>query len=205
MKVKSEREVAQPCPTLRDPMDCSLPGSSIHRIFQARVLEWGAITFSILAPVPVSKLKICMRRGFLVGKALANTTAFLCLFLLLDVNLSNCFSIFPEHRSWVSLLSKKSLALSRKQDYLSNTSLSLFLCPSNLLHPRVLSRSVLRISQTVESSKTPCASTKLLCQSITFKKLKTTVIQVDSEHLSKIYELRSKGINNMTRTVQRKI
>ena len=46
MKVKSESEVAQPCPTLSDPMDCSLPGSSIHGIFQARVLEWGAIAFS---------------------------------------------------------------------------------------------------------------------------------------------------------------
>ena len=46
MKVKSEREVAQSCPTLSDPMDCSLPGSSIHGIFQARVLEWGAIAFS---------------------------------------------------------------------------------------------------------------------------------------------------------------
>ena len=46
MKVKSESEVAQLCPTLRDPMDCSLPGSSIHGIFQARVLEWGAIAFS---------------------------------------------------------------------------------------------------------------------------------------------------------------
>ena len=45
-KVKSESEVAQPCPTLRDPMDCSLPGSSVHGIFQARVLEWGAIAFS---------------------------------------------------------------------------------------------------------------------------------------------------------------
>ena len=43
MKVKSESEVAQSCPTLRDPMDCSLPGSSIHGIFQARVLEWGAM------------------------------------------------------------------------------------------------------------------------------------------------------------------
>ena len=43
MKVKSESEVAQSCPTLRDPMDCSPPGSSIHGIFQARVLEWGAI------------------------------------------------------------------------------------------------------------------------------------------------------------------
>ena len=46
MKVKSEREVAQPCPTLRDPMDCSPPGSSAYGIFQARVLEWGAIAFS---------------------------------------------------------------------------------------------------------------------------------------------------------------
>ena len=46
MKVKSESEVAQSCPILRDPMDCSLPGSSIHGIFQARVLEWGAIAFS---------------------------------------------------------------------------------------------------------------------------------------------------------------
>ena len=46
MKVKSESEVAQLCPTLSDPMDGSLPGSSIHGIFQARVLEWGAIAFS---------------------------------------------------------------------------------------------------------------------------------------------------------------
>ena len=47
MKVKSENEVAQSCLTLSDPMDCSLPGSSIHGIFQARVLERGAIAFSI--------------------------------------------------------------------------------------------------------------------------------------------------------------
>ena len=46
MKVKSESEVAQSYPTLIDPMDCSLPGSSTHKIFQARVLEWGAIAFS---------------------------------------------------------------------------------------------------------------------------------------------------------------
>ena len=46
MKVKSGSEVAQSCPTLSDPMNCSLPGSSIHGIFQARVLEWGAIAFS---------------------------------------------------------------------------------------------------------------------------------------------------------------
>ena len=48
MKVKSESEVAQSCPTLSDPMDCSLPGSSIHGIFEARVLEWGAVAFSEL-------------------------------------------------------------------------------------------------------------------------------------------------------------
>ena len=46
MKVKSESEVAQSCLTLSDPMDCSLPGSFVHGIFQARVLEWGAIAFS---------------------------------------------------------------------------------------------------------------------------------------------------------------
>ena len=44
MQVKSQSEVVQSCPTLSDPMDCSLPGSSVHGIFQARVLEWGAIT-----------------------------------------------------------------------------------------------------------------------------------------------------------------
>ena len=55
MKVKSESEVAQSCPTLSDLMDCSLPGSSIHGVFQARVLEWGAIAFSavILEPLKI--------------------------------------------------------------------------------------------------------------------------------------------------------
>ena len=46
MKVKSESEVTQSCPASSDAMDCSLPGSSVHGIFQARVLEWGAIAFS---------------------------------------------------------------------------------------------------------------------------------------------------------------
>ena len=48
MEVKSENEVAQSCPTLSYPMDCSLPGSSAHGIFQARVLEWGAIALQLL-------------------------------------------------------------------------------------------------------------------------------------------------------------
>ena len=59
MKVKSESEVAQSCSTLSDPMDCSLPGSSAHGIFQARVLEWGAIAFSRLSlTVTLKKLKL---------------------------------------------------------------------------------------------------------------------------------------------------
>ena len=53
MKVKSQSEVAQSCPTLRDPMDCSPPGFSVHGIFQARVLEWVAIAFSLLTWEPV--------------------------------------------------------------------------------------------------------------------------------------------------------
>ena len=52
MKVKIESKVTQSCLTLHDTMDCSLPGSSVHRIFQARVLEWGAIAFSIRAHRP---------------------------------------------------------------------------------------------------------------------------------------------------------
>ena len=57
MKVKSESEVAQPCPTLSDPMDCSLPGSSTHGIFQARVLEWGTIDFSRRSSIHSSKTR----------------------------------------------------------------------------------------------------------------------------------------------------
>ena len=56
MKVKSESEVAQLCPTLCNPMDCSLPGSSVHGIVQARVLEWGAIAFSNANPSTYQKL-----------------------------------------------------------------------------------------------------------------------------------------------------
>ena len=61
MKVKSESEVAQSCPTLSDPVDCSPPGSSIYGIFQARVLEWGAIAFSelVLAKEKTERNIIC--------------------------------------------------------------------------------------------------------------------------------------------------
>ena len=57
MKVKSESEVAQSCLTLSDPMDCTPPGSSVHGIFQARVLEWGAIAFSNILTLVFSKKK----------------------------------------------------------------------------------------------------------------------------------------------------
>ena len=63
MKGKSESEVTQLCPTLRDPMDCSLPGSSVHGIFQARVLEWGAIAFSDLKDYYIYFNCVDLRRG----------------------------------------------------------------------------------------------------------------------------------------------
>ena len=66
MKVKSENEVAQSCPTLSDPMDCSLPGSSIHGIFQARVLEWGAIAFSGREWGNLKDQLIVMAEGFFI-------------------------------------------------------------------------------------------------------------------------------------------
>ena len=56
MKVKTESEIARSCPTPSDPTDCSLPGSSIHGIFQARVLEWGAVAFSAM-DMSLSKLR----------------------------------------------------------------------------------------------------------------------------------------------------
>ena len=59
MKVKSESEVAQSCLTLSDPMDCSPPGSSVHGIFKARVLEWGAIVFSTDYTAAAKSLQSC--------------------------------------------------------------------------------------------------------------------------------------------------
>ena len=66
MQVKSESEVAQSCPTLSDPMDCSLIGSSVHGIFQARVLEWGAIAFSHYSEVYISYIIIYIYINYIV-------------------------------------------------------------------------------------------------------------------------------------------
>ena len=67
-KVKSESEVAQSCLTLRDPMDSSLPGSSAHGIFEARVLEWGAIAFSYDQP----RQHIKKQRHYFINKGLSS-------------------------------------------------------------------------------------------------------------------------------------
>ena len=69
MKVKSESEVTQSCPTLSDPMDCSPPGSSVHGIFQARVLEWGAIAFS--DAYMITGKTIALTRQTFVGKVMS--------------------------------------------------------------------------------------------------------------------------------------
>ena len=67
MKVKSESEVAQSCLTLSDPMDCSLPGSSAHEIFQARVLEWGVIAFSENTMLQPYNLAAALPLGFVIN------------------------------------------------------------------------------------------------------------------------------------------
>ena len=68
MKVKSESEVAQSCPTPSDPMDCSLPGSSVHRIFQARILEWVATTFSGFKELSHYKKHCSLEKTLVLGK-----------------------------------------------------------------------------------------------------------------------------------------
>ena len=90
MKVKSESEVTQLCPTLSDPMDCSPPGSSIHGIFQARVLEWGAIAFSSRFP----KIILILLR-FPLSQTVFQVPSF-SLSLNLRQVLSHCSSHFPD-------------------------------------------------------------------------------------------------------------
>ena len=80
MKVKSESEVTQSCLTLRDPMDCSVPGSSAHEIFQARAVEWGAIAFSILV-LDNSNIKYSITSELITVKAI------MAIELILNLNL----------------------------------------------------------------------------------------------------------------------
>ena len=80
MKVKSQSEVTQSYPTLSDPMDCNLPGSSVHGIFQARVLKWGAIVFSILTYYKVQiNIESCVFKKHIWSSALGlENRPFLC-------------------------------------------------------------------------------------------------------------------------------
>ena len=86
MKVKSESEVVQSCPTPSDPMDCSLPGPFVHGIFQARVLEWGAIAFSAYSLLKLMSIEFMMPSNHLI----------LCRPLLL------LLPIFPSNRVFFS-------------------------------------------------------------------------------------------------------
>ena len=88
MKVKSESEVAQSCPTLSDPMDCRPPGSSIHGILQARVLEWVAIAFSLysLLTVIISLLLHELRKERIFSFNVRS-----------EIHLKSCFKYYIEH------------------------------------------------------------------------------------------------------------
>ena len=105
MKGKSESEVAQSCPTLCDPMNYSPPSSSIHGIFQARVLEWGAIVFSNLIPTYAKILVLTPPYGFFfsVQIFISSVTSFIghFLFLLHKVHL---FILFTKIMSSGTLL-----------------------------------------------------------------------------------------------------
>ena len=78
MKVRSESEVAQLCPTLSDPMDCSPPGSSVPGIFQARVLEWGAIAFSASLTAR-QQIRVCLRSSLKSPSKKVNLCEGVCL------------------------------------------------------------------------------------------------------------------------------
>ena len=105
-KVKSESEVAQSYPTLHDVMDCSPPGSSIHGIFQARVLEWGAITFSELQILNLVKTKFRRRTKFSTIHTLGNSRTENS---LLEGNLFSCINL-----NWINVHFLTSYCLKRQ-------------------------------------------------------------------------------------------
>ena len=87
MKVKTEREVSRLCPTLHNPMDCSLPGSSIHGIFQAKVLEWGAIAFSVKNSIiyQIELGKLSVNSGSISQFIKVNTLIIINIFQLITI------------------------------------------------------------------------------------------------------------------------
>ena len=159
MKVKSESEVTQSCPTLSDPMDCSLPGSSVHGIFQARVLEW--VPLPSLSP-DIRSLKLTELTRTLVG---ALGTSLLLLW-------KHCYaSVFKDIPSW-RLWSTLSLELrmkergggrnSRKDSTPSTGKIQLPLSPGALTTLGLLSAVAIFLFQTKFSSH-PAFTDYLLC------------------------------------------
>ena len=115
MKVESESEVAQSCPTLCNPMDCSPPGSSVHEIFQARVLEWGAITFStycVKVTSITSLLRAFILKGFWILPNAFSTYIEILVWFLSFVLLKQCLTLIDFHilnnssfQGWIDLAS----------------------------------------------------------------------------------------------------
>ena len=93
MKVKSESQVAQSCPTLRDPMHCSLLGSSTHGIFQARVLEWGVIAFSGQASLSITNSQSLLKLTS-IESVMPSNHLFFCHPLLLLPSILPSISVF---------------------------------------------------------------------------------------------------------------
>ena len=88
MKVKSESEAAQSCPTLSDPMDCSPPGSSVHGIFQTRILEWGAIAFAEVVSNCMPPYGLQPARLLCSWNSSGKNTGVVCHFLLQEIFLT---------------------------------------------------------------------------------------------------------------------
>ena len=89
VRLVKESEVTQSCPTLCDPIDCSPPGSSIHEIFQARILEWGAIAFSVSAIKVVSSVYLRLLiflPAILIPACASSSPAFLMIYSACKLN-----------------------------------------------------------------------------------------------------------------------
>ena len=133
MKVKSESEVAQSCPTLSDPMDCSLPGSPVHGNFQARILEWVAIAFSgyfvhhIINNLWFGFISVCAQQHTFII-VLFKVLVFFHDKILRDV--SNCFSLFF-HNYLIMLTNTIGLITS-----LDKSNLLLLMCSPRLICAR---------------------------------------------------------------------
>ena len=133
MKVKSESEVAQSCPALRDPMDCSPPGPSAHGIFQARALEWGATAFSdnIYDPFQKKFAFSCPRERVVSSLSSVEISLFFAYFLLFVFKLLQV-SLFPGS-PYLPLLSVSSFSLPMSLSCLTGRSLlAIFDLDSNM-------------------------------------------------------------------------